>query len=118
MISKFPRMVWGEERDDGYAATAPVGRFKPNAWGLYDAVGNAWEWCQDWYAGGYGYNCPKVDPPGPSSGEKRVLRGGSWGDVPRVTHLTYREALLPHIRVSRVGFRVVYRLKPTPGVPK
>lgn len=56
----------------------PVGLKKPNAWGLYDMHGNAWEWCSDWF-GPYNtqfYN--NTDPTGPSSGSSRVIRGGSW----------------------------------------
>ena len=63
--------------------THPVGQKQANAWGLYDTLGNVWEFCQDWY-GGYsaGY---QIDPSGPGSGAIRVFRGGSWindaGDV-------------------------------------
>lgn len=64
--------------DDGYAATAPVGSFKPNAFGLYDMIGNANEWCEDRYAPDYYQNTPEEDPTGASSGDSRVMRGGSW----------------------------------------
>jgi len=84
------RFVWGDEwpppsgagnfdiGDDGYEYTAPVGKFKPNGYGLYDMAGNVWEWCGDWYDRDYYANSPGRNPKGPSSGEYRVLRGGSW----------------------------------------
>lgn len=65
----------GQDYSKDCAGTATVGSYKPNAWGLYDMHGNVCEWCLDWYgslAGG-------TDPTGPSSGTKRVCRGGGWG---------------------------------------
>ena len=58
-----------------------VGGKRPNAWGLYDMHGNLWEWCQDWYDKEYYANSPTDDPPGPSGGSDRVLRGGSWNTI-------------------------------------
>jgi formylglycine-generating enzyme required for sulfatase activity len=61
--------------------TCKVGSYKPNAWGLYDMHGNAWEWCQDWYQPDYYAKSSKQDPPGPEEGSqgKRVRRGGDFG---------------------------------------
>jgi len=58
--------------------THPVGGKKSNAWGLYDMHGNQDEWCSDWYGEDYYTRSPEQDPPGPPSGQSRVLRGGSW----------------------------------------
>jgi formylglycine-generating enzyme required for sulfatase activity len=55
----------------------PVGEKKPNAWGLYDMHGNVWGWCQDWYKDVYYKESPVDDPPGPTGGSNRMIRGGS-----------------------------------------
>lgn len=68
----------GRDSDDGYQYTAPVGSFPPNNYGLYDMAGNLWEWCADWYDARYYERSPKENPKGPSSGEERIMRGGSW----------------------------------------
>jgi len=56
--------------------THPVGTRKPNPWGLYDVIGNVWEWCEDWM-GPYEEGV-QTDPRGPATGEMHVLRGGAW----------------------------------------
>src|SRR5262249_48681354 len=66
------------DADDGYPNTSPVGSFGPgrSRYGIYDVVGNVWEWTADYY-GDYTKE-EKTDPNGPSAGVERVIRGGAW----------------------------------------
>jgi len=82
---------WGNEWDaskcnnivTGPKKTTPVGSYPAGAspYGLMDMAGNLWEWCADWYDKKYYASAPDRNPPGPASGTRRVLRGGSWGNV-------------------------------------
>jgi formylglycine-generating enzyme required for sulfatase activity len=84
--------------------THAVGGKQPNGFGLHDMLGNVWEWCSDWY-GAYPVGS-QVDPSGPSSGENRVCRGGSWGNTGRYCRASYRLNLAPAGRYNFLGFRV------------
>jgi formylglycine-generating enzyme required for sulfatase activity len=92
--------------DDGFVFTAPVGRYEPNAWGLYDMHGNVWEWCLDFYDVAYYKNSATADPRGPSSAASRVFRGGCWSSAGGLCRSACRIGFAPGDRSSRLGFRV------------
>lgn len=92
---------------DGFEFTAPVGSFKPNAFGLYDMHGNAWEWCEDWHSDTYYAESPLNDPPGPKEGVVRVRRGGSWHTWSFYARSAFRNWNDPSTRYTLVGMRLV-----------
>jgi sulfatase modifying factor 1 len=104
---RFPEV---NAADDGYAGTAPAGAFLPNGYGLYNVVGNVWEWCADWFSANYHLTGPRDNPVGPPSGQSRVVRGGSY-----LCHKSYcnryrvaaRSANTPDSSAGNLGFRCV-----------
>lgn len=111
---------WGNQAPTGDLANFALGaRFSYNQvlfpvrshepgkspYGLYHMAGNAYEWVQDWYGTNYYDSSPDRNPPGPSQGQFKVLRGGSWSDLPKYL-LTYgRFRLSPETKNSYTGFR-------------
>ncbi|QYH37099.1 formylglycine-generating enzyme family protein [Salinibacterium sp. M195] len=107
----FPRT---NTLDDGYLTTAPVRSFEPNGYGLFQTVGNIWEWCADWYDPNFyatlPVDSPTENPTGPAAGTVRVLRGGSY-----LCHISYcnryrnsaRSQNTPDSSMGNAGFRTV-----------
>jgi formylglycine-generating enzyme len=92
---------------DGFAFTAPVASFAPNAFGLYDMHGNAWEWTQDLYDENYYAHSPMNDPQGAAEGNVYVRRGGSWHTWPLYARSSYRNWNDAQTRYTLVGIRLV-----------
>ena len=93
--------------------TSPVGSFAPNGFGLYDIHGNVWEWVEDCWHNNY-EDAPTDGSVWTSDGDSawRVVRGGSWFNVPRYLRSAYRGWFTPSLRYSYSGFRLVQDLSP------
>jgi eukaryotic-like serine/threonine-protein kinase len=94
-----------------YNKNSGKGTKKPNDWGLYHMHGNAWEWCQDFYDPDYYKISPVKDPPG-GAGDERVLRGGSWNNLPMDCRSAFRNHAVPRHREDNDGFRVLLVVPP------
>jgi formylglycine-generating enzyme required for sulfatase activity len=84
--------------------TSQVEYYAPNGYALYDVAGNVHEWVNDWYSSTYYSSSPTNDPPGPASGEDRVIRGGYW-DRWQYLRVAYRTGCYPTVQGDNLGFR-------------
>lgn len=93
--------------DTGFSNTAPVGSFRPNPWGLFDMLGNAYQWVEDCARIGYRVPIPTAPNIGAMNCSMRTLRGASWATIPFGVRAATRLAARPASRDSTYGFRLV-----------
>ena len=101
-----PSATWCISGDDGFAYTAPVGSFEPNAWYLYDMIGNVWEWCDDFFDSKFYQSSPRENPHNSARDGDRVVRGGGWYDVAGDCRPADRDRDGPASRDDVLGFRL------------
>jgi formylglycine-generating enzyme len=121
---EFP---WQNLARDGFERTAPVGSFPPNDYGLFDMIGNAWDWTADWYTDRHDVGSPccgaavnplgaspeaSADPTDPAAIPRKVLKGGSWGCAENYCQ-RYRPAARMHHPIdtgtNHISFRCLVR---------
>jgi formylglycine-generating enzyme required for sulfatase activity/serine/threonine protein kinase len=105
-IEMLPEAKFALPWNDGYAYTAPVGKFRPNPFGLFDMLGNVGEWCREFRSFGYYLESPTNDPPGPDSGDWRIRRSGTYRSREYIRS-AFRPASNPSFHDCDWGVRVV-----------
>jgi len=91
--------------NNSWGHTHAVAQKRANGFGLFDVLGNVWEWVNNWYDQDYYQDSPSQDPPGPASGQYRVMRGGSCDSLPRLVRVSDRNWCTPALRIRHIGFR-------------
>jgi len=81
-----------------------VGSKRPNGFGLFDMLGNVWEWCSDWYSASYYYESPYLNPTGPGKGSRRVQRGGGFRHSGNYLRCAHRNDQYPAISKPQYGY--------------
>lgn len=106
--NKLSEVGWYDENTEE-RGIKPVGQLKPNELGIYDMSGNAYEYCYDWYAPYTNKN--SKNPTGPTKGDLKVIRGGSWYNWEELCNVYIRDAVKPNKATFYYGFRVVKKAK-------
>ena len=108
-----PSWRYDDGLNDGYVNHAPVGRFRPNRFGLHDVIGNVYEWCADWYdPRAYDREASATDGArtGPPGSDARVYRGGAWNHPAIYARSAFRSFRAPDGRSHLLGVRPVMRI--------
>jgi formylglycine-generating enzyme required for sulfatase activity len=104
-LEKAYSKEYGKQLADNGNGPKPVALKQPNAFLLYDMLGNVAEWTEDWYREDYYQRAEPRDPKGPPSGEQREARGGSWEDPPMYVNASTRYPVNPTVQSNATGFR-------------